>query len=311
MLEQSNKNSLQLRDDNVDMVGRVEMLAERSQQLEEQMDLMKREMDLERQLCQSNMAKTKLEAQMEKEQWEQERKAIELNLKKSEEVRLQLQENGRVQQEQIRLYVAKCSEFEKTVHRSNKMFEKCRSEMQTLTRKLAEMEAEAKTWKLEWLKRDEEAEMGKRKIVQLERLCRYLQAERNTYLKYLRAYNIEVPSVSVPDTQDQIDLSVSSVETVKEEKLVALKNQLAVLKIDLKKAQTEEGEADAKEEAVIEEADSADLVENGDVPSSSSTVAGEVNNVAPETTSKVEENSEETVPVLENAPEETELGRQD
>lgn len=316
MLEESNGRSLKLRDENVEMAGKIQVLCEKSQQMEDQMDLMKREMDLERQLCQSNIAKTKLESQMEKEQWEQERKALELGLKKSEEVRAQLQVNARVMQEQIQLYVKKCDEFEKTVDRSNKMFEKCRAGMQGMTKKMAVMENDAKTWKLEWLKRDEEAQMGKRKIGQLEKLCRRLQAERNEFLKLLRNHNIDIPSVNVPDNQEPIELPPPPVETEKEMKLVMLKSQLAELKDDLKKMQIED---DAKEETVIEAKyegagdNEASLVKNGDVPSSSNKVADEVNEIKDEVAPAAEQDVEGIVSETkeEVLNEESELGRQD
>lgn len=263
LMEEGNKKSLKLREDNHEMAKRIEVLKGKSKQLEEQMNLMHRESQLEKQLHESNLAKMRLETQMAKEEWEQERRAMELNLRKSEEVRVQLQMNSKVLQEQIQLYVKKCEDCEKTIKRSNKMFEKCKAETHGVTKKMVAMENDAKIWKKEWLKRDEEAETGKRKIGQLEKLCRQLQAERNEFLKLLRANNIPIPSVNVTDNQQTLELPPAPpIATAKERELVVLKNKLAELQDDLKVL----GD-DAKVGAVIEHGkQGASSVENGGAP---------------------------------------------
>lgn len=269
MMEDSNKKSYKLHDDNVEMTKKIQYLCEKSLETEGQMALMKRETELEKQLSASNLAKVRLEAQMEKQQWEQERKVLELNLKKSEEVRTQLQMNAKVLQEQIQLYAKKCEDCEKTIRKSNKMFEKCKAETHGVTKKMIAMENDAKTWKTEWLKRDEEAESGKRKIGQLEKLCRHLQAERNEFLKLLRANNIAIPSVNVSDTQEPIILPPAPpIASAKERELVVLKNKLAELQDDL------EGlDINDKTEAVKEtsEDDGSTTIKNGKSPAVEST----------------------------------------
>lgn len=234
LMHQSNERSLKLRDDNVEMADKIQILCEKSRQMEEQMNLMKKESDLEKQLYDSNAAKIRLETLMEKEQWEQERKALELSLKKSEEMRAQLQINATVLQEQIRLYIERCEDCDRTIKRSNQMFQKCKDETLGMNRKMVALENDSKTWKLEWLKRDEEAEQGKRKIVQLEKLCRHLQAERNEYLKSLRANNIPIPEVQMPTSEEPLPVpQPPAISTPKERELALLKCQLAELKNDL------------------------------------------------------------------------------
>lgn len=286
-MEESNKKSLKLRDDNIEMSRKIQILCEKSKQMEEQMNLMKRESDLEKQLYESNIAKLRLESQMEKEQWEQERRVLELSLRKSEEVRTQLQLNTKVLQEQIQLYVKKCEDCEKTIKRSNRMFEKCKAETHGVTKKMVAMENDAKTWKMEWLKRDEEAEMGKRKITQLDKLCRRLQAERNEFLKLLRLHEIPIPSVNVPDIQEPIELPPAPpIATAKERELALLKNKLAELKDDLKvvDANNKTEDPSTKADAVIDNNDcqgknGSSLIENGNV-------------APPEVTSEIGSNSE-------------------
>lgn len=234
-MEESNRKSYKLHDDNVEMTKKIQYLYEKSMETEGQMALMKRECELEKQLYLSNLAKVQLENQMERQQWEKERKILELNLKKSEEVRNQLQVNAKVLQEQVQLYAKKCEDCEKTIKKSNKMFEKCKAETHGVTKKMMSMENDAKTWKKEWLKRDEEAETGKRKIGQLEKLCRQLQAERNEYLKLLRENNIAITlNVNALDNQEPIILPPAPpIASAKERELVVLKNRLAELKDDL------------------------------------------------------------------------------
>lgn len=116
------------------------------------------------------------------------------------------------------------------------------------------MEQDAKNWKQEWLKRDEEAEGGKKKVTQLEKLCRRMQIERNEYLKLLRANNVDIPTVTIIEAQDL----PPTVATEKERELAVLKAKLSELKLDLQDAKDEEGAkdgapAETKVDAVIQE----------------------------------------------------------
>lgn len=239
VMQDSNSKNLKLQQANTELAEQLQLMHKRAKQVEEQMDRMRHQVILEKQLCDSNIAKEKLHAQVERELWNQERDALQMSLKKSEEVRTQLQANAKVMQDQIHLYIKKCDEFEKTINKSNKLFEKCRTEMMSMNTKMMAMEKDSKTWKDEWMKRDQEAEMGKKKIARLEKLCRDLQRERNDFLKLLKNNNINIPSATIEEREEPIELPPSP--TPKEEELELLKTKLADLQLDLEEAQAESG----------------------------------------------------------------------
>lgn len=121
MMETSSTERYKLHDDNVMMTKKIQFLLANSMETEKQVALVKQEAQLQKELYASDLAKIKLEENMEIVRWEHDCKVLELNLKISKEMCTQLQEDVKVLQEQTNFYVKKCELYENAMKKSNDM----------------------------------------------------------------------------------------------------------------------------------------------------------------------------------------------
>lgn len=246
LMQENNEKNIKLRDDNLDMSNKISSLCEQFEKREDQITRMEKQMELERQLAETTIAKAKFELQAEREMWKKEREGLQNNLKKSEETGIQLQMNVKALEEHLQLYTGKYEEFETTINKSNKVFDNCKSEMLKMSKQIVGLEKDVKMWKQRWQKnaqsllelseskqtQDVEIAAAERKVEQLQKLCRQLQIDRAAYLKLLKLNNIEANSQVCNDEHINVP-APSHKASKKEQELMLLKNNLKVLQDQL------------------------------------------------------------------------------
>ena len=101
---------------------------------------------------------------------------------------------------QLSMYTDKYDDFQKALTTSNRTFVGFKDQMDTMTKKLKNLEKETATWKQRWEKsnttlldmatekkhRDAELSNVTKQLAQLEKLCRALQTERTSLITQLK-----------------------------------------------------------------------------------------------------------------------------
>ena len=116
--------------------------------------------------------------------------------------------------QQLSMYTDKYDDFQKALAQSNKTFGGFKEQMDTMTKKLKNLEKETATWKLRWEKsnkalldmatekqqRDALLANTTKQVTQLEKLCRALQTERTSLISQLKEKSGISETVSVQES---------------------------------------------------------------------------------------------------------------
>lgn len=196
------------------MSNKLSSLCEQFDKKENQINRMTKQMDLEHQLYDATLNKVQLEFKAEREIMNKEKETLLEQLRSSEEARTQMQTKITSLEEHLQLYTGKYEEFESTISKSNQVFDSCKSAMYKMTDQITKLEKDLKisngrskkhektvialSQTNDW--QNNEIIASKKKIQQLQKLCRQLQIDRSSYLKLLKANNIEPTSQTCVDT---------------------------------------------------------------------------------------------------------------
>lgn len=213
ILQENNEKNIKLRDDNLEMSNKLATLCEQFEKREQQIARMTKQMELEHQLYEATLKKIQLEFKTEREIWNKEKETLLEQLRSSEEARVQMQTKVTTLEEHLQLYTGKYEEFETTISKSNKVFDSCKSAMFKMTEQIAKLEKDLRisngrskkheknvielSQTNDW--QNNEIIASKKKIQQLQKLCRQLQIDRSSYLKLLKANGIEPTSQNCVD----------------------------------------------------------------------------------------------------------------
>lgn len=200
------------------MSNKLATLCEQFEKREQQIIKMTKQMDLEHQLYEATLNKVQLEFKADRDIWSKEKETLLEQLRSSEEGSLLLQAKITTLEEHLQLYTGKYEEFETTISKSNQVFDSCKSAMFKMTEQIAKLEKDLKisngrskkheknvielSQTNDW--QNNEIIASKKKIQQLQKLCRQLQIDRSAYLKLLKANGIE------PTSQNCVDASIPS-----------------------------------------------------------------------------------------------------
>lgn len=284
ILQENNEKNIKLRDDNLEMSNKLATLCEQFEKREQQIARMTKQMELEHQLYEATLNKIQLEFKTEREIWNKEKETLLEQLRSSEEARIQMQAKVTTLEEHLQLYTGKYEEFETTISKSNKVFDSCKSAMFKMTEQIAKLEKDLRisngrskkheknvielSQTNDW--QNNEILACKKKIQQLQKLCRQIQIDRSSYLKLLKANGIEPTSQncvdnttpSPPELANPISngtIAPSSPTTTnrplskKEQELFTLKENLKALQEQCGNRNVEEsGSSDIQEPQLID-----------------------------------------------------------
>ncbi|XP_049959477.1 alpha-taxilin [Schistocerca serialis cubense] len=208
----NNSSTSQLRDDNCELQRRFQQLVEQQRLRDQQVEKMSKQLELETQLHNAQMAELRMQANLEKEQLLREKQQLLNDVMKYEEQVHAMEQTEENLRSQLALYAEKFDDFQTAMTRSTSVFNKFKEDMEKMSKKITQLEKETASWRSRWEKSHEslqqmagerdqqgrELERVTRQSAQLEKLCRTLQAERQLLMSQLAA----VPGMS--DSADPV-----------------------------------------------------------------------------------------------------------
>ncbi|RZF49289.1 hypothetical protein LSTR_LSTR011813 [Laodelphax striatellus] len=203
MQQNTDKNS-KLRDDNLDMNARLKSVCEQYELREKEVDRISKQMQLESQLAEAKLAKSRMEMAAEKELFAREKQQLLVEITQYQARCQEFQTNEINLRKQISLYNEKYDEFQRALAKSNEVFGGFKVEMDKMSKKILKLEKETITWKQRWenshqallsmaddkQKTDQQLGLVNRKLAALQGLCRTLQTERSAMLAKLKEAGI-------------------------------------------------------------------------------------------------------------------------
>ncbi|XP_048769330.2 alpha-taxilin-like isoform X2 [Ostrea edulis] len=189
--------NLKLREENQELAGKLKKFIEQYEVREKQVEKVMQHRELEQKL-----ADAKLEQANAYLAEEQERS------RKEHAVAAESAKRAALLETQLAMYKERYEEFQSTINRSNDMFQKFKTEMEKMTKRIKKLEKDGAAWKNKWenankalLEMAEEKTLYDRekplllsKIQKLESLCRAMQAER-LGRKAAEASNIDISKI--------------------------------------------------------------------------------------------------------------------
>ncbi|KAF7268541.1 hypothetical protein GWI33_018413 [Rhynchophorus ferrugineus] len=215
LITESKDKSNKFKEENQSMTDKLTELYKQSQQRETHIDTVTKQLELQKKLAETQAKKTEIEREAERHTFLAQKKSLEVQLEQSEREAVLLQEKNRSLEAQVDLYKSQYSDFETTMAKSNKVFDTFKQEMSKMSKQLRVLESERNNLKKRWqssvnslivlseqhMALTTEQSSLEKKLTTLQKLCRQLQEERTTYLKQLKANNIE-PIVPTPQSQE-------------------------------------------------------------------------------------------------------------
>ncbi|GAB0097370.1 alpha-taxilin [Sergentomyia squamirostris] len=251
MAENNDKNK-KLQEDNVDMSKRLKYLLEQSETREQQVEKINMSIDLSTQLNEAKLNKMQMEAALEKETLLKEKHELLTELRNSRQQLTDVQKKELLLKEQLDLYTTKYDEFQSSLSKSNSIFVTYKVELEKMSKKIIKLEKERNEWKLKFEKsnvavlelasdkqlQDQILNKTTRQLDQLQKLCRFLQADRALLVGVLKDNNIERPPLAeLPPEQEPVVGSEPSPQDDKLERMLRncseFKQNLALLQNQL------------------------------------------------------------------------------
>lgn len=140
-----------------------------------------------------------------------------------------------------------------------------KTELSSMSKQVTKLEADCLAWKERWIQTSQAVNrlievnqslendlmLSDKKLDQLASLCRFLQNERNCYLKQLKENNIKPEVTSLPDEKSETSDAKGTKEkttpmTAKERELAALRSEIIKLQSEINKAVEKEMEEKTK-----------------------------------------------------------------
>ncbi|XP_078697994.1 beta-taxilin-like isoform X13 [Branchiostoma floridae x Branchiostoma belcheri] len=192
-MDDNRDRSLKMKEENMELCGKLKSLVEQYEKREEHVEKLIKQKDLERQLAEAKLQQATMMLAEEKEKFLTEKQVLlkenYAHRERSEQMAIQ-EENMKMQ---LKLYTEKFEELHKTLNQSNEVFNKFKTEMDTMNKRMKKLEKESFQWRTKWEKsnvtllamaeekqtRDKELIMLRTKCGKLENLCRALQNARS------------------------------------------------------------------------------------------------------------------------------------
>ncbi|KAL8577325.1 hypothetical protein ACOMHN_048379 [Nucella lapillus] len=180
----NHEKNVKLREENHDLATKLKKFLEQEELREQQIEKLTKHRELENQLAETKLAHA---AAIMKEQEEKHLREKELLLLQNAESH----KKNAMLDAQLSMYKERYEEFQGTINKSNDMFQKLKSEMDKMGKRIKKLEKEGAQWRAKWeasnkalldmaeekTRSDKEKQLLQTKIIKLESLCRALQGE--------------------------------------------------------------------------------------------------------------------------------------
>ncbi|XP_021359423.1 alpha-taxilin-like isoform X5 [Mizuhopecten yessoensis] len=174
-----------LREENQELAGKLKKFIEQYEMREKQVEKVMQHRELEQKLADAKLAQSNAILKEEQERNKKEKELLVLQATEG-------QKKATLLEAQLAMYKERYEEFQSTINKSNEMFQKFKTEMDKMTKRIKKLEKDGAQWKQKWensnkalIEMAEEKTLYDRekpllmgKIKKLESLCRAMQAER-------------------------------------------------------------------------------------------------------------------------------------
>lgn len=196
LMQENNQMNSVLREQNLELSQKLKSLVEQYELREQQVDKVVKHKELELQLAEAKLAKANMLLAEDKERHLREKQKLLGELTECQRRCTELASNEVQLRTQLAVYTDKYTEFQETLAKSNQVFVSFKAEMEKMSKKIKKLEKETGSWKSRWensnrallemtedkQKHDLALMNHHKRVTQLEKLCRALQAE-NTSLR--------------------------------------------------------------------------------------------------------------------------------
>ncbi|XP_050314215.1 alpha-taxilin [Anthonomus grandis grandis] len=225
LITESKDKSNKVKEENQNMAVKLSELYEQYQQRETHLETVTRQLDLQKKLADTKAKKVEIEYEAERQTFQAQKKAMEVQLEQYEREIILIQEKNKGLEAQVELYKSQYSDFETTMSKSNKVFDTFKGEMAKMSKHVSILESERNDLKKKWqssvnsllalseqhMAMAKEQNALEKKIQMLEKLCRQLQDDRTAFWKQLKDNSIEpiIPSSIKEALKQETDESKS------------------------------------------------------------------------------------------------------
>ncbi|KAJ8314882.1 hypothetical protein KUTeg_007032 [Tegillarca granosa] len=184
-MQDHHDRNMKLREENQELAGKLKQFIEQYETREKQVEKVMQHRELEQKLADAKLQQANAILQEEQERSKKEKELLFLQASEG-------QKKATLLEAQLGMYKESYEEFQSTINKSNDMFQKFKTDMDKMSKKVKKLEKEGAAWKSKWeksnkaliemaedkTKSDQERQILMNKIQKLESLCRAMQAER-------------------------------------------------------------------------------------------------------------------------------------
>ncbi|XP_052089960.1 alpha-taxilin-like isoform X3 [Mytilus californianus] len=184
-MQDHHERNTKLREENTELASKLKKFIEQYETREKQVEKVMQHRELEQKLADARLAQSNAILKEEQERSKKEKEVLLLQATEAQKKSVLLEA-------QLNMYKERYEEFQSTINKSNDMFQKFKTEMDKMTKRIKKLEKDGAAWKNKWENAnkalldmveekqayDKEKPMLLAKINKLESLCRAMQAER-------------------------------------------------------------------------------------------------------------------------------------
>lgn len=193
VLEENQTRSLQLKNENSDLVQKLKSLIDHYDLWEKNVDKVVQQKELQVQVATTHLQRAQTQLQQERQQFLREKQAVLQQVADSQRQACEQAAREAHLRQELCLYTSKYEEFQGALSQSNQVFRSFKADMDKMSKKIKKLEKETVQWKTRWessnaalvdlstekQKRDKDLVAAQQRVITLEKLCRALQLERN------------------------------------------------------------------------------------------------------------------------------------
>lgn len=193
VLEENQTRSLQLKNENSDLVQKLKSLIDHYDLWEKNVDKVLQQKELQVQVATTHLQRAQGQLQQERQQFLREKQTVLQQVVDSQRQTCEQSAREASLRQELSLYTSKYEEFQGALSQSNQVFRSFKADMDKMTKKIKKLEKETVQWKMRWessntalvglstekQNRDKELVAAQQRVITLEKLCRALQLERN------------------------------------------------------------------------------------------------------------------------------------
>ncbi|XP_071818924.1 uncharacterized protein [Apostichopus japonicus] len=217
-MQDNHNRNIRLKEENLELASKLKKLVEQYERREEHIEKIFKHKELESQLYDAKLQQSNLALQEEQERCKRERTILLSEAAEAQTKCEMLMKQETQLKAQLAVYTEKFEEFQTTLTKSNEIFQTFKQEMDQMTKKIKKLEKETNMWRVRWENsnksllnmaeeralKEKELSAQKMKVMRLEKLCRALQAERNTLLGKARSKEGKEASPSKKQTIESV-----------------------------------------------------------------------------------------------------------